>query len=73
MHFVDELSVQFLKVVETAAIAAARRGNDVYAVMGSGGYRANSVIMTSTEKQKTIQFIEDILIDSPGVIPVTIN
>jgi len=29
--------------------------------------------MTSTEKQKTIQFIEDILIDSPGVIPVTAN
>jgi fructose-1,6-bisphosphatase II len=38
-----------------------------------GGYRANSVIMTFTEKQKTIKFIEDIVIDSQGVIPVTIN
>jgi fructose-1,6-bisphosphatase class II len=38
-----------------------------------GGYRANSVIMTYTEKQKTIKFIEDIIINSPGVIPVTID
>jgi len=37
-----------------------------------GGYRANSVIMTYTENQKTIKFIEDIVIDSPDVIPVSV-
>jgi len=38
-----------------------------------GGYRANSVIMTYTPIQKTTKFIENIIIDSAGVIPVTIN
>ena len=36
-------------------------------------FRASSLIMTYIEKQKTIKFIEDIVIDSQGVIPVTIN
>jgi ribosome biogenesis GTPase A len=29
--------------------------------------------MTYTEKQKTIKFSEDIVIDSPGIIPDTSN
>ncbi len=37
-----------------------------------GGYRANSVIMTYTEQKKTIKFVDDIIIDSPDVIPVTL-
>jgi hypothetical protein len=36
-------------------------------------FRANSVIMTYTEKQKTSKLIKAIIIDSPGVIPVTSN
>ena len=37
-----------------------------------GGFRANSVIMTYTPEIKTTKFIENIVIDHPGVIPVTI-
>ncbi len=39
-----------------------------------GGYRANSVIMTydGENQRKSVKFIEDILIDSPDVIPVTL-
>jgi fructose-1,6-bisphosphatase class II len=74
----------FKKVYEVQDLAPGK--NIVFAASGvtpgsllkgirffGGGYRANSVIMTYTEKQKTIKFIEDIVIDSPGVIPVTIN
>ncbi len=38
-----------------------------------GGYRAHSVIMTYTPEQKTVKFIENIAIDSPDVIPVSLN
>jgi fructose-1,6-bisphosphatase II len=37
-----------------------------------GGYRANSVIMTYTPSLKTTKFIDDIVIDDPGVVPVSI-
>jgi hypothetical protein len=36
-------------------------------------FRVNSLVMTYTEKKKTIKFIEDIVFDSPDVIRVTIN
>jgi fructose-1,6-bisphosphatase class II len=36
-----------------------------------GGYRANSVIMTYTAQNKTIKFIEDIVLDPGTVIPVS--
>ncbi|OGF64881.1 MAG: fructose-bisphosphatase, class II [Candidatus Fischerbacteria bacterium RBG_13_37_8] len=37
-----------------------------------GGYRANSVIMTCTPEYKTTKFIDDIIIDSPEVVPVSL-
>jgi len=37
-----------------------------------GGYRANSVIMTHTKKQKTVKFIENIIIETQGVVPVSL-
>jgi hypothetical protein len=37
------------------------------------GYRANLVIMIYAEKQKAIKFIEDIVINNPDAMPLTIN
>ena len=36
-----------------------------------GGYRVHSVIMTYTKKLKTIKFIEDIVLDTQDVVPVS--
>jgi fructose-1,6-bisphosphatase class II len=36
-----------------------------------GGYRANSVIMTLTPQKKTIKFIDDIVLDTQTVVPVS--
>ncbi len=36
-----------------------------------GGYRVHSVIMTYTKKMKTIKFIEDIVLDTQDVVPVS--
>ncbi|MEK6544525.1 MAG: fructose-bisphosphatase class II, partial [Elusimicrobiota bacterium] len=38
-----------------------------------GGYRVNSIVMTCTPTLKTVKFIENVTVDAPGKISISLN